>query len=141
MNYWPQKFWSWGQKEDHSSPIKFWVQGKNDWYFSQHFHIFLMIFWYILMYFATYKKFGAPFILFGKILQIFTITMVKNEKFWPRLWKQSCLFMKNEWFCFYSLGQNFSFLTMLIVKNCNILPKWKNNAPNFFNVAQYMKMY
>ena len=84
MNYQPQKFWSWGQNEGHSSPIKFWVQGKNDQFFPQHFHNFLMIFWYIFMYFATYKKFGAPFFRFGKISQIFTISMVKNEKFWPR---------------------------------------------------------
>ena len=81
----PQKFWSWGSNEGHSSRIQFWVQGKNDQLFPQHFSNFLMIFWYIFMYFATYKKFDAYFFRFGKILQIITFNMMKNEKFWPKL--------------------------------------------------------
>ena len=32
------------------------------------------------MYFATYTRFGTTFFGFGKILQIFTINMVKKEK-------------------------------------------------------------
>ena len=37
------------------------------------------------------------------------------------------------------MGQNFSFLTMLLVKMCDILPKRKNDAPNFLYVAKYIK--
>ena len=41
----------------------------------------------------------------------------------------------------YGLSQNVSFLTMLIMKIRYILPKRKNNAPNFLYVAKYMKIY
>ena len=58
--------------------------------------------------------------------------MVENEKFWPRPKKQNCLFTKNEWFCIYGLGQNFSFLTMLKVKICDILPKQKSMRQIFY---------
>ena len=34
--------------------------------------------------------------------------------------KQNNSFLINKQFCFYGLGQNFSFLTMLVVKICNI---------------------
>ena len=44
-------------------------------------------------------------------------------------------------FGFYGMGKNFSYLTMLIVKICDILPKQKNGAPNFLYAAKYMKMY
>ena len=65
----------------------------------------------------------------------------KMKNFDPNHKSKIIHFFINKQLCFYGLGQNFSFLTMLIVKICNILPKWKNNAPNFLYVAKYMKMY
>ena len=52
------------------------------------------------------------------------------------------LFIYEKWMILLlCLGQNFSYLTMLLVKICNILPKRKKYAPNFLYVAKYMKMY
>ena len=93
------------------------------------------------MYFATYKKFGAYFFRFGKISQIFTFNMVKNKNFDPDHKSKIIHFFKNKQFCFYDLGQNFSFLTILKVKICDILPKQKKYAPNFLYDAKYMNMY
>ena len=44
-------------------------------------------------------------------------------------------------FSIFGLGQNFSFLTMLKVKICDILQKRKKYAPNFLYVAKYIIMY
>ena len=42
---------------------------------------------------------------------------------------------------FYGKGQNFSFVTMLKVKICDILPKQKKYVLNFLYVAKYIEMY
>ena len=51
------------------------------------------------------------------------------------------LFFKNNIFLFYGKSEKFSFLTMSKVKMGHILPKWKNDNPNFLYIAKYIAKY
>ena len=141
MTYQPQKIWSWGQNEGHSSQIKFWVQGKNDKFFPQPFFQF---FYDFLMHFhvlCNIKKIWHIFSLFQQDVIDFHYLHGQKWKILTQIIKAKLFVYKNWTILLLWSGSIFSFLTMLIVKIDDILLEWKNDAPNFLYFAKYIKMY
>ena len=78
------------------------------------------------------KNLAHTFFVSARYRRFSLSTWSKMKNFDPDHKSKFIHFLKNKQFYFYGLGQNFSFLTMLIVKICDILPKRKTMRQIFY---------